>query len=505
MTRPIGEAGVGIVTAVEASAVIVDTRAYYKAFYAAAKLARRSILMCGWQFDTDAVLLRGADAEGEELPVTLLPFLSALCERRPELRIYVLAWDYSVAYAFEREWLQDWKFSLETPERVQFEFDTHPRPTGSRHEKYVIIDEALAFAGGADICDERWDDRDHAATNDLRTNALGEPARPNHEVQAFVTGRAAETLATLFRERWREVRGEGLEPSPPNPDIAGEFLRRTAGAEGFIPLSAGRVRVCRTLVGSDGAVERQILRAYEDAFAAAERVIYIETQYFTSRSITKALLDRLRARERTKLEVFVVLPTRGDSSKEEFAMGETQRMVLGALEEAARDSAHRIRFLCSAIEGSSETTFIHSKLLIVDDCFLAVGSANFTERSMGFDSELALVWEAGDDSALARDIRRVRASLLAEHAGRDASELERSEGLVASVDAWVLDQSSRLRACHFERVEPNVAKIRFFDPGGPAVLPADEAEPTSREDLERFARGWGRMMRELSERLLSRS
>ncbi|HVR20577.1 MAG TPA: phospholipase D-like domain-containing protein, partial [Polyangiaceae bacterium] len=201
----------------------------------------------------------------------------------------------------------------------------------------------------------------------------------------------------------------------------------------------------------------------------------------------------------------VVLPTRADSSKEEFAMGETQRMVLGALEHAARAKGHELRFLCSVCNPETgDTTFIHSKLLIVDDRFLSVGSANFTERSMGFDSELALIWEALENPALERDIRRARASLLAEHAGRDAAEVDKPSGLVSVVDRWVSERSSRLRACHFEPVEANVTKTRFFDPGGPASL-SEETEPTPIEELERFARGTGRMMRELSERLLSKA
>jgi phospholipase D1/2 len=499
------EANVGRVTSIDASAVIVDAKAYYRAFYAAALRARRSILLAGWQFDTDAALLRGDDAKQAPLPVTLLPFLSALCERRADLVVHVLAWDYSIAYAFEREWLQDWKFSLETPERVHFEFDRHPRPTGSQHQKFVVIDGSIAFAGGADLCDERWDDRDHAAHNPLRLNALDEPTRTNHEVQAFVAGEAARFLGELFRERWREVRGEELELPPPSPEFARDFLRETSGSNDWLPLSAKNVRICRTIVNADGSVEREILRAFEQALAAAERVVFVETQYFTSRSIVNALLERLRDGKKARLELLVVLPTRGDSSKEEFAMGGTQRMVLAALEETAHATGHAIRFLCSVVDGEpSETTFIHSKVLIVDDRFLSVGSANFTERSMGFDSELALVWDAVEDPRLEGDIRRVRASLLAEHARRDASEVDLTSGLVAVVDRW-LSEGSALRACHFDAAEPNVAKIRIFDPGGPDALPAVEPEPTAFEDLERFARGCGRMMRELSERLLPKS
>jgi phospholipase D1/2 len=484
------------------SAVIVDARAYYRAFHRAAARARHYILLAGWQFDTDAVLLRGSDADGVTLPLSLLPLLSALCEKNPALRVHVLAWDFSLAYALEREWLQEWKFALSTPEAVRFEFDAHPRPTGSHHQKFVVIDGAIAFAGGMDLCDERWDDRDHASHNPLRVNSAGEACRPNHEVQAVVTGQAALALAEIFCERWHAACGQDIGRLEPEPEAPLRFTIEGLGRDGVLPLAAERVAISRTIPRADGTAEREILRAFEAAFAAAERLVYIETQYFTSRSIVKALIDRLRDTRRPKLDLVVVLPMSADSSKEGFALGETQSMVLGALEQVAHTSGHQVRFLCSAVDGShaSGATFIHSKVLVVDDRFLSVGSANMTERSMGFDSELSLIWEAAGGSALERDIGRVRASLMAEHANRSVDEVESAERLVERVDAWLGDSSSRLRVCHFEPCDANVIKTRFFDPGGPDSVVGDDVEPTAGPDLERFARGSGSMMRELSRR-----
>jgi phosphatidylserine/phosphatidylglycerophosphate/cardiolipin synthase-like enzyme len=68
--------------------------------------------------------------------------------------------------------------------------------------------------------------------------------------------------------------------------------------------------------------------------------------------------------------------------------------------------------------GPEKSTYIHSKVLIVDNRLLSVGSANITNRSMGMDTELNLTWEAGpDQTGLAQSIHRVRANLLAEHTG----------------------------------------------------------------------------------------
>ena len=458
---------------VEQSAVIVDARSYYRAFYAAALQAERYVVIAGWQFDSGVALLRGSDAVDAPLPVEFLPFLGALCARRPELRIYLLAWDFSLVYAMEREWLQRVRFEIGTPDALRFEFDTHPLPRGSHHQKFVVVDGQVAFVGGMDICDARWDDRGHVPGDPLRVNVAGEPCRANHEVQSGVVGAAALALAEVFCARWQAACGEELAlPLPPQaPASRFDLAALTAGE--LLPLSAEEVWLCRTSIASDGSPVCEIRSAYTDALRAAERFVYIETQYFTSRSITLALLERLRDTERPKLTVAIVVPRGADSTKEHFALGEAQSAALGALEETARAEGHDLAIFCS-VHGEDDATFIHSKVVIVDDAFLAVGSANLTERSMGADSELALVWRANGDAALAADIGRVRASLLAEHAARSPEELAGFDGVLARVRGWVAEKATCLRICHYEPVAPNPLKILIFDPGGPVTL---EAEP----------------------------
>lgn len=487
---------------VSQSAAIVDARDYYRAFYNAALQARRYIVLAGWQFDTEVALLRGKDALDAPGPVNFLPFLEWLCQQRPELRVYVLAWDFSFVYALEREWLQDLKFATQSSESIRFEFDTHPRYYASHHQKFVVVDGSLAFVGGLDVCDERWDDRGHVANDPLRVNVSGEPCRPNHEVQSAVVGEAAQALAELFRERWFDANGHHLMlPSPPPGDDARFDLQKLTHGAG-LPLRTDRVALSRTAITRDGGAVHEVRSAHEQALLGAERFVYIETQYFTSRSIAAALLARLRDDTKGKLQVIVVLPRGADSGKEKFALGETQDMVLGALEEAATQHGHELRFLCSAIDGDTGhgTTFIHSKVLVVDDHFLSIGSANLTERSMGFDTELSLFWQAGEQDDLAKDIASVRASLMAEHAGRELEELLDPKTMLERIDAWISGTASRLRRCRFKPSSPNVIKTMIFDPGGPATIPEEVAAASVVEDRERLARGSTRLRRELERR-----
>jgi phosphatidylserine/phosphatidylglycerophosphate/cardiolipin synthase-like enzyme len=134
--------------------------------------------------------------------------------------------------------------------------------------------------------------------------------------------------------------------------------------------------------------------------------------------------------------------------------------------------------MCSSVAGADcETaTFIHSKVLIVDDRLLCVGSANMTERSMTLDSELCLFWEAEPGSALADDIQQVRASLLAEHSGQPLAELRESPGLVESVDRAIASGESRLRPCRFDPISISPLKQAVFDPSAPEAT-AEPADP----------------------------
>jgi phospholipase D1/2 len=450
--------------------VIVDASAYYAAFYRAASLARNHILILGWQFDTGVKLLRGDAARAAPYPVELLPFLDALCRERPALRVYILAWDYSLVYSLEREWLQSLKFEFQSSPRVRFEFDAHPQFGGSHHQKLVVVDGALAFVGGLDLCEERWDDRSHQLRHPLRVNGSGLACRPNHEVQASVQGDAAVALMRVFGQRWLAALGEDLPLSAqPDSPVTGLDLQ-SIEPSAILELRAERVATAMTLPSEKGAGVRTIQGALTAALLAAERLIYVETQYFTSRTLTSVLLQRLAAADRPRLQVLVVMPRGADNSKEKFALGDLQSAMLSELEQAAKAHGHELRFLCSAVDGTDceAATFIHSKLLIVDDELLCIGSANITERSMSVDSELCLIWQAPAGTPLAADIQRVRASLLAEHSGRAPAELLDATGLTAKLDDWLEQGNSRLRVCHFDPASVSPIKQAIFDPGAPS-------------------------------------
>ena len=453
MTRRIVQLGRSAWREIEAddSGVLVDAADYYRAFYESAEQASRYVLISGWQFDSGVPLLRGDDAP-PDAEVRFLRFLDGLCERKPELHVFILAWDFNLVLAAEREWMQRVYFDWMTSPRFRFLFDDCPVAGGSHHQKFAVFDGRHGFLGGMDVCEARWDDRRHLADNPLRLTR-GKPDKPYHDVQAWLAGRrAAAALAELFADRWRCAGGEALALAAPEVPAPPPATR----PRGLLPLGPARVALSRTDPRADEDTVREVEHLLVDAIDAAEQLIYLETQYFSSRRICDALATRMQGTARSRLEIVVVVNQRAEALKEELAVGLRQAQVLERLRAVAAATGHALGIFYSLCDGVSEqfrTTYIHSKVALVDDRFLTVGSANLTNRSMGTDSELHASWETmpGEPDAqhLGRAIRRVRVSLLAEHAGvrgiAAVRLLAAADGLVARLEELALRPGSRLQ------------------------------------------------------------
>lgn len=468
----------GIDHAVE-TGLLIDGSDYYRAFWTAAEKAEHYILLSGWQFDSDVQLVRGADRVPAE--TTLLSFLNRLCENKPELRIYILAWNFSIIYFIDREWLQRWYFRWNANERIQFCFDSYHPFGASHHQKFAVIDGRLAFLGGLDICSGRWDERDHRAVNPLRVNSDGSAYPPFHDVQTYHLGAPAERLAKFFQEQWSLVCGSTLALPPPAGCPAPRFCNRRRIDVAQVALSRTQVKPLET----GNKTVREIRRLFRDAVEAAEALVYIENQYFSAQALFEALLRRMRERGRPRLEIVLMLAKEANAFVEQASIGVAQAKIVSRLKQVADETGHRLGvfYPVSRTEnGEDAPTYIHSKLLLVDDEFLSVGSANMNNRSMGLDTELNVSWQAhrGDEDAR-RSIRAARLDLLAEHTGVDsADDFAPIDGLVDRLEALAQNPASRLRAHPLLNgaVETESWLETFFPDG----LPLDPEGPIFGED-----------------------
>ncbi len=473
MTRPLLIPGETCATTVEHSrgGLLVDGRDFYRAFYEAACKAEHTILMAGWQFSSGVELMRGDDKTDCDLPTKLVDLLTELCKRKPDLHVYMLPWDSSPIFTFEREPLQRLKFHIKGHKRIHWKMDNCHPPGASHHQKLIVIDRAIAFVGGMDICDSRWDDRTHAAHTKERCSG-SRTYTPYHDVQSYLSGDAVDVLRGWFCERWLKAAGEKLDLV----DCPRTSIQIKPTFEVFAP----RVALARTFPEMENhRAIRELWKLHERAIGSAKQLIYIENQYFSSDEITQALETRMRSNREDQLEIVMVLPEKSAGFKERISIGVYQAELLERLTKTAAETGHRFgvyyQVACDEKEGDIPV-FIHAKVMAVDDRFLLVSSANTSNRSMGYDTELGVAWEAPDATD---SLRNARIELLAEHVGLPRDEFDTvvgaaPRGLVARLDAIATAKSHALRIHRRnadEKAGPLLKKLipekAVFDPKSP--------------------------------------
>jgi phospholipase D1/2 len=437
------------------AAFLVDGEEFFGAVRAALARARHSFFIVGWDVDSRMKLAPDAD---DGLPHALGPFLHEIVSRRRGLHGHVLAWDYAMLYALEREWWS--RLRLGRRARMSFRLDDRHPLGASHHQKVIVVDDHVAFVSGFDLTGSRWDTSEHACEHPLRVNPAGKPYPPFHDVGAMVEGPCARALSELCRDRWRRATGHEApidvaapgDESPWPPHVRAELVDVPFGISRTEPPYRGQPEVA------------EVRALHEDAIAAARRFVFAENQYFTSTIVAGAMASRLR--EPDPPEFVFVMPAAESGWLETSTMGVLRARVHAGLREA--DHAMRYRMYCPKHpcgEGIPPCINVHSKVLIVDDELLTLGSANLANRSMCLDTECNLALEARGDPRVRRAIAGLRARLMGEHLGVPADAVLRAGGgsLHATIEALRDD-----RRRYLERLDPAV------DPAVDAIVPDHE-------------------------------
>lgn len=430
------------------AAFIVDADDYYRVARKAMLSARSRIMLIGWDVDTRICLDQNSD---DEAPDCLGPLLSWLHANRPELEIYVLAWN-AAAYKFLGRGSTIFRLvTWARHKRVHFRFDAKHPFEASHHQKILVIDDNLAFCGGIDMTGSRWDTRAHKDDDPGRRRpTTGRPYTPWHDTAMAMDGEAARALGELARLRWKvgcaeELDEAALPPKAPWPE----------GLEpGFRDVD---IAIARTRGKVPNWTEvREIEALYVDMIMAAERFVYMENQYFASRVIAQAIARRLK--EKGGPEFLLVTAKTGMGWLDDEAMSPARAELMKALGEA--DHEGRLRLYHPVTQGG-EDIYVHSKVTIVDDRMLRVGSANLNNRSMGLDSECDVLIDAAQDAsgAAARTIAAIRADLMAEHLGVEVAEVDRE----------------------FGRTNSLIETVEALRGGGRTLLPLEPEEPSELE------------------------
>lgn len=471
-------------------AMLVDAADYFRCVRAAICQAKHSVFILSWDIDSRIELLPGGADDG--YPAPLGEFLHSVVRSRPDLQLYVLSWDFAMLYALEREWLPVYKLGWSTHRRLHFALDAKHPLGGSHHQKVVVVDDALAFVGGLDLTRSRWDTTEHAAQQPLRRDPDGTPYSPFHDVQAMVDGDCARALGMLARSRWQRATGRAARTlSMGVSDLWPSFIEPD--------LTDIDVAISRT----EPAYEKEpgvqeIKNLHLDAIAAARSHLFFENQYFTAGLIANALGTRLQ--ESDGPDVVVISPQTQSGWLEESTMGVLRARMQRRLHEA--DIHGRYRLYCPQLPGlSSGCLNVHSKLFVVDDRLLSIGSANLSNRSMAADTECNLSVEAVGPPAvrerIAQAISRMRARILAEHLGREVEEVQGAiarQGLLAAIEGLrggerTLNELQLTVSPELDALIPEKALFDPESPIDPEKLVAQFVPRESREPAPRRAMG----------------
>ncbi|CAE6509607.1 Phosphatidylserine/phosphatidylglycerophosphate /cardiolipin synthase [Nitrosomonas nitrosa] len=440
---------------------LVDGADYFQAFRATAMRAELSLLILAWDTYSNLRLIRS----GEEVhPNELRTLLDHIAKAKSKLQCYVLNWDFAMLYGMDREWLPVYQLDWRTHRRVHFWLDDCHPLGASHHQKLVVIDDTVAFCGGLDLTRARWDTPEHKPGDSRRDEGAG-PSDPHHDVQLMVGGPIARSLGELARDRWK--RASGYQPHVHEPRPLAQLWPND------VPVDAENVRIAiaRTDPAYQGRAEiREVERLYLDAIAAARRSIYIENQYISSPAIGDALARRLEEPDGPDVVIVSGKCTRGWLSQ--MTMDVLRARLGHKLQQSDREG--RFRLLYPEIPGiGKECVNVHSKIMIVDDVFVRVGSANLNNRSMGLDSECDLAFESEDRKDLCNAISYFRARLLAEHLGAEPRQvteaIESTGSLVKAIDH--LSQNERtLKPLPMDipkELEELVSEATLLDPEKP--------------------------------------
>lgn len=452
--------------------VVVDAAAYFSVLHHAMRQARQRIMLVGWDFDTRIHLGPGRRfwnrPSRRKAPARFGAFVVWLCNRSPGLQVRVLKWNFgALKFIFRGSMILDLLRWWRHPS-IDFKFDA-AHPFGcSQHQKIAVIDDNLASCGGIDITADRWDTPEHLDRDRRRRIPYGQRLYPPwHDVTMLVEGEVARALGWLGRQRWEQAGGGPLEPcAAPEQPIWPDRLR----AE-FEDVEVG---IARTRSAWYGIGElREVEQLYLAQIARARRFIYTESQYFASRVIAEALARRLS--EPDPPEVVMIGPETSHGWLEQTAMDGARIRLMRALAE--NDPARRFRLFVPYAAGGTPI-YVHSKLLIVDDEIVRVGSSNMNNRSMGLDSECDLFIDAArpGNAHVAPAITRLRERLLAEHLGVEpaavAAALAENPSMIDLIEQMPR-QRKRLEPFILRQLtdaEKAVADNALLDPERPELL-----------------------------------
>ncbi len=226
------------------------------------------------------------------------------------------------------------------------------------HRKIIVIDGQIAFTGGLNV---------------------GEEYRSNTEDFSFwrdthlqIEGTAVRALQESFLLDWVYTR---------NMELAADcFISRAGIKKYFTPVPAGE-EWAQIVYGGPYDKERLVRDSMLDLIDSAKTSVSIVSPYFVPDEESLSVLRRVAM---SGIDVKIILPGKGDRG---VSFHGSNAYIETMLEAGAKIYAYDL------------SSFIHAKIMIVDDEKAAIGTANFDVRSFRLNHEL-MVFLYGESEPL---------------------------------------------------------------------------------------------------------
>ncbi|MEO5657229.1 MAG: phospholipase D-like domain-containing protein [Nitrospiria bacterium] len=441
---------------------LIDGEAYFRAVHEAIEATEPGdlIYMLSWWFDPHCLLIPAAQGGQKELGRQLVDKVVEGVDVRLILWVNPLSpgptlWSFGTVLGPAVESFTDHSVverniyaarllrDLEAPEGPRARppladrvlLDWSGTWTSSHHQKAVVVSNRgtpVAFLAGMDFAPIRWD-RFHHPRRRCFLKAGGRQPCNWHDAGIKLTGAATKGVMETFTARWRECeslppreysrlgRSESYNPPPPYPplqDISADPVS-APGRSVQVLRSFGRVKIPSlttserwSTLPTEGVFE--IRDTLISAIRAARLAIYVECQFLNrEESVLNSVFPpgpffkhsfvypEITAALNRGVKVIFVTSGRGDPYDGERGPINTalsQTIQTSILDQIAPEFRHR--FVLYRVNYLT----VHSKVVLIDDVFLSIGSANFFDRSLdGTDTELTVA--AVDTGTLVRDLR----------------------------------------------------------------------------------------------------
>lgn len=319
--------------------------------------------------------------------------------------------------------------------------------SGSHHQKAWVFkcgQQLIAFVGGMDPRSKTHDYPPH--NHKTRESSIGEVSDWGwHDAGIKLAGVGARQVWENFRDRWLQVDSLPDEtyprhllrilgrtqlnprPIPQTPDQSPEFTqlsdtnfsvqvlrsryeyklqnKLSPGGEPWLGIAKGRID--------------EIYQGLKRAIEVAREYIYIEDQYLTDTpclegfptgtdySLYPLILDALLRNGNLK----VIFLGSGRTDPAGVTPSTRNQEITASIQQHIVDPLRAVGEETRVVVYRLELATVHSKLILIDDKFAAIGSANAQSRSLsGVDDELQVVYVTDGEG-----IQGLRMKLWAEH------------------------------------------------------------------------------------------